>query len=83
MLVATLRRSLDGADTDELRRAAHTLKSNGATLGAGDFAEVCRELEERARGGELDGATELIDRIEAKYPRLEQALVALGAGARS
>ena len=48
-LLATLRRSLEQADADELRRAAHTLKSNGATLGALGFAELCRELEERAR----------------------------------
>ena len=82
-LLATLRRSLVQADADELRRAAHTLKSNGATFGAEAFAELCRELEERARNGELDGATELTDRIEAEYGRLEEALAALGVGTQS
>jgi HPt (histidine-containing phosphotransfer) domain-containing protein len=76
-LVATLRRSLDDGVTEELRRAAHTLKSNGATLGAAGFAELCRDLEQRAKTGELDGAGELVDRIEQEYAPLEEALSAL------
>jgi HPt (histidine-containing phosphotransfer) domain-containing protein len=83
ILLAALRRSLDGGDEDELRRAAHTLKANGATLGAGGFAELCGELEERARRGRLDGAGELTDRIEAGYAQLELALAALGTGEQS
>ena len=71
------------ADATELRRAAHTLKSNGATLGAASFAEVCRELEACAKSGEMDGAPELIDRIESEYRRLDKALEAFGVGAAS
>jgi HPt (histidine-containing phosphotransfer) domain-containing protein len=77
MLLAMLRRSVDGKDADELRRAAHTLKSNGATLGAERFSELCRELEQRARNGDLEGASELVDRIEREYEPLREALVAL------
>jgi CheY-like chemotaxis protein len=76
-LVATLRRALDEGSSEELRRAAHTLKSNGATLGATDFAEFCRTLEARAKAGELDGAAELVDRIEQEYGPLRDALAAL------
>jgi CheY-like chemotaxis protein len=76
-LLATLRRSLDSQNSEELRRAAHTLKSNGATLGAAEFAEMCRTLEQRAKAGELDGASELVDRIEQEYRPLEEALSAL------
>jgi CheY-like chemotaxis protein len=76
-LIATLRRSLDERSTEELRRAAHTLKSNGATLGAEGFAELCRTLEQAAKAGELDGAPELVDRIEQEYRPLEEALKAL------
>jgi CheY-like chemotaxis protein len=82
-LLATLRRSLDDGSTEELRRAAHTLKSNGATLGAEGFAELCRTLEQRAKAGELDDAAELVDRIETEYQPLEEALAALRAGATS
>jgi PAS domain S-box-containing protein len=76
-LVATLRSSLDSGNSEELRRAAHTLKSNGATLGAEQFAELSRTLEHRAKEGELDGASELVDRIEQDYRALEEALSAL------
>jgi len=75
-LLATLRRSLEQDDADETRRAVHTLKSNGATFGAEDFSELCRELEERAKDGRLVGADELADRIEREYARLQQALAA-------
>ena len=73
-LLATLRQSLDSQNSEELRRAAHTLKSNGATLGAAEFAELCRTLEQRAKEDELDGAPELVDRIEQEYRSLEEAL---------
>jgi HPt (histidine-containing phosphotransfer) domain-containing protein len=79
--VATLRSSLDSGNAEELRRAAHTLKSNGATLGAEQFAELCRTLEQRAKAGELDGAGELVDRIEQEYKPLEEALASLRAEA--
>jgi HPt (histidine-containing phosphotransfer) domain-containing protein len=82
-LLATLRSSLDGQSNEELRRAAHTLKSNGATLGAEQFAELCRTLEQRAKAGELDGTGELVEQIEAEYQPLEQALSALRAGSPS
>jgi HPt (histidine-containing phosphotransfer) domain-containing protein len=53
------------------------LKSNGATLGAAEFAELCRTLEARAKVGELDGAAELVDRVEQEYGALRDALEAL------
>ena len=76
-LVATLRRALDQNDADELRRAAHTLKSNGSTLGAQRFSELCRELEQRAKSGRLDTASDLVGQVEQEYRPLEAALVGL------
>jgi CheY-like chemotaxis protein len=82
-LIATLRRSLTEDSNEELRRAAHTLKSNGATLGAETFSELCRTLEHSAKTGDLEGAPELVDGIEQEYLALEQALTALRAAAPS
>jgi CheY-like chemotaxis protein len=76
-LIATLRSSLEGREIEELRRAAHTLKSNGATLGAEQFAQLCRTLEERAKAGDLEDASQLVERIEQEYRPLEEALSAL------
>jgi HPt (histidine-containing phosphotransfer) domain-containing protein len=73
-LLETLRSSLDVGDADELRRAAHSLKSNGATLGAGEFSQACRDVEQRAKERRLDGAGELVERIERAYGPLTEAL---------
>jgi PAS domain S-box-containing protein len=78
-LLETLRRCLGKDDAEELRRAAHTLKSNGSTLGAGAFSELCRELEQRAKAGQLAGASELVTGIEQTYRALEEALAPLAS----
>jgi HPt (histidine-containing phosphotransfer) domain-containing protein len=82
-LIATLRSSLERQNTEELRRAAHTLKSNGATLGAEAFAEICRTVEQQAKAGRLDGVSQLVDRIEQEYRPLQEALASLRAEAAS
>jgi PAS domain S-box-containing protein len=75
--VAALRTASEQGDTEELRRTAHMLKSNGQIFGARRFAEFCRELEERARSGKLDDSAELLDRIDREYGALEETLAAL------
>ena len=82
-LVATLRTTYEQHETEGLRRAAHTLKSNGQTFGAGRFSELCRELELRARSDELNGAAELVARIEREYPAFAKTLAALRSTAAS
>jgi PAS domain S-box-containing protein len=82
-VLATLRLSLEQGDVDELRRAAHTLKSNAATIGAADFSGLCRELEQRAKNGDLAGAAELASRLDAEYAGLQAAIAEFQAGAPS
>ena len=50
-LVAAARRGLEAGDADEVRRAAHTLKSNAATFGANELADRSSRLEAAARAG--------------------------------
>jgi PAS domain S-box-containing protein len=76
-LITSLRSSLDRQDTEELRRAAHTLKSNGSTLGAAAFAELCRTVEQHAKDARLDGVPHLVDRIEQEYQTLQEVLASL------
>jgi PAS domain S-box-containing protein len=76
-LIASLRSSLEQQNGEELRRTAHTLKSNGATLGAEQFAELCRTVEQQAKAGRLDGISQLVDRIEQGLPPLREALISL------
>jgi HPt (histidine-containing phosphotransfer) domain-containing protein len=44
-LLEAMRSGLRGDDRTSLRRAAHTLKSTSASLGATVFAAACREVE--------------------------------------
>lgn len=67
--VAELRGALP-ADAPRLRRAAHTLKANGATLGALGLAGLCQELEDRGESATLEGASELVERAAAELDRV-------------
>jgi PAS domain S-box-containing protein len=80
-LVGTLRSSLEEHNPEELRIAAHTLKSNGWTFGATALASLSEELELSAQTKTLTGAGELVSRIENEYARVEGALGALAGRA--
>jgi PAS domain S-box-containing protein len=73
-LVDDARQGLQQGQADEVRRAAHTLKSDGATFGAMRLSELSRELETLARSGTLEGIVDLLARIEAEYESVRIAL---------
>jgi HPt (histidine-containing phosphotransfer) domain-containing protein len=75
--VAELNEGLSAGDATLVGRAAHTLKANAAMFGAVRLEAFCRELETAARGGDLSGATQLIDVIGAEWLVVEPQLVAL------
>jgi PAS domain S-box-containing protein len=79
-LVGTLRSSLEQRNSEELRRAAHTLKSNGRTFGAIELASLSEELEFSAHRGSLTSADDLVTRIEKEYARVAGALGAFVGG---
>jgi len=63
---------------DDLRRSAHTIKSNSATFGAMAMSAVARELEYQARDGILDGANDLIKRLQNEFHQAKLALNDMG-----
>jgi signal transduction histidine kinase/DNA-binding response OmpR family regulator len=73
-LLAALRRSLAEAHLDAFRRAAHSLKSNGETLGAAGLARLARELESLARSGTLEGAAARLEPLAREYESAARAL---------
>ena len=77
--LAGLRPAIAAGDAETVRRGAHTIKSNAATFGASALAAACAELEARARSGELNGADELLRRIEERYAAAQAALDAVRA----
>ncbi len=73
-LITDAHRTLEQGQATDLRRAAHTLKSSSATFGALALSILARDLEYRARDGCLDGAGELLTRIETEYEKAKAAL---------
>jgi PAS domain S-box-containing protein len=73
-LLAGLREAAARGEAEELQRAAHTLKSSSASLGAMVLSTLCRELEAMGRAGTLEGAAEKVSQVEAEYQRVKAVL---------
>ncbi|HEY9695505.1 MAG TPA: response regulator [Oculatellaceae cyanobacterium] len=59
-----------------LRRAAHTLKSSSATLGAKNLANLCQEIEAIAKNGHTE--CELVhSRLKCEYEKVKEALLTI------
>ena len=79
--IADMRAALAAAEAEDLRRAAHTLKSSSASLGANDLAEACREVEAAAREGRLEGLGTNVEAIASQFDGVVAALEArVGSG---
>ena len=61
-------------DPDSLRRASHSLGSSSATLGALNFAKLCKEVENLARSGSIAPAENLFLPLQTEYETVKRAL---------
>ena len=82
-LLASMLQAIATGEATALQRAAHSLKTGSASFGAQAFAAQCKELEELAKTGALDGAAEKYEALEAGYAQVEAALQARVDSARS
>jgi CheY-like chemotaxis protein/HPt (histidine-containing phosphotransfer) domain-containing protein len=73
-LVAQIETAARSGAATELARAAHAWRSYNGNLGAHALARLCRELEERARRGELSGTHELLAELHALHARVRAEL---------
>ncbi|MBW4576092.1 MAG: response regulator [Aphanothece sp. CMT-3BRIN-NPC111] len=62
-------------DPISLERAAHTLKSTSASVGATALSQLCFELEAMSRIGVIKGITTSMSNIEAEYEKAKAALL--------
>lgn len=67
---------LASGDLAGARRAAHTLKSNAANLGARAFAHLCEELEAAARLGQAEPLRTALPEFERQLRRMMDAMAA-------
>jgi GAF domain-containing protein/DNA-binding response OmpR family regulator len=73
-LVAAARKGLEADDADEVRRAAHTLKSNAATFGANELADRSSRLEAAAKTGDLEDGLARLEAVDEELGRVHAAL---------
>jgi len=72
--IPQMKEQLAAAETDELRRNAHSLKGSSSNIGALPLADLARQLEDLANSGGLDGAAELVDQILVEFKAVHEAL---------
>jgi HPt (histidine-containing phosphotransfer) domain-containing protein len=73
-LVDAMRAAAAAGDAAALRRAAHTLKSTSASLGALRLSGVCREVEGAASADRVPA--DLVEEAAREYARVSEALAA-------
>ena len=75
----TIEEGLSAGDAQLVARAAHGIKGSAGNIGANAVYELAAELDARARAGNLDGARERVDAIDAAYARVAEEVRAYRA----
>src|SRR6266516_5187268 len=81
-LLEALRQAVAEGQPEQLKRAAHNLRGSSNNLGARTMAALSAELETIGKHGTVEGAAELVTRLEQEYLRICLALAAEGAGVK-
>jgi signal transduction histidine kinase/DNA-binding response OmpR family regulator/HPt (histidine-containing phosphotransfer) domain-containing protein len=71
---ADARLAIETGRSEDLRRSAHTLKSNAASFGATAMVAACQELENLGRDNQLEGAASYLAKVEAEFTQAKAAL---------
>jgi HPt (histidine-containing phosphotransfer) domain-containing protein len=75
-LLQTLQEAVTRDDAAALRKAAHTLKSSSASLGALTLAVLCKDLEGMGRTNNIANAATVLSALASEYEAVRVALVA-------
>ncbi len=76
----SLRAAATSGDATGARLAAHTLKGNGRTFGAGELASLCQAAETAAVAGDLEAVLSGLDEIDQEWVRVRTELFAVRDG---
>ncbi len=58
-----------------MQKAAHTLKSSSASLGAIALSKFCQQLENLGRSQTTAGVREIMAQVKSEYERVNAALL--------
>lgn len=73
-LIEEIRTSMAFNNADAFRRAAHSLKSNAATFGAGQLAALAKELERLGKENRLDETGDKLKALEEAFESVRDEL---------
>ena len=76
-LLQEMKNSLAQGDAEGFRRAAHSLKSSSASLGALNFSEFASQMEALGRAQDLEAAEAKMDQFKSEYLKVEASLEAI------
>jgi PAS domain S-box-containing protein len=72
--MAKIAQAMTAGDATVIERAAHTLKSTSANVGAATMSKLCAEMQAAGRSGNFDAARELFPNLTAEHQRVQTAL---------
>ncbi|HEU4589301.1 MAG TPA: response regulator [Steroidobacteraceae bacterium] len=81
-LLADIDNAMKAGDSESVARAAHTLKSSSANLGATNVAAIARQIEHSARGGDLSDLPNSVTKLRAQRTVALSELEALDGSAK-
>jgi HPt (histidine-containing phosphotransfer) domain-containing protein len=73
-LIDELKSALDANHADTFRRAAHSMKSNAATFGAGQLATMAKELEILGKENKLNETGDRLRALEEAFASVRDEL---------
>jgi PAS domain S-box-containing protein len=72
--INTMRDAVMSGDASVFQRAAHSLKSSCANVGALHLSSLCKEIESMGRANTIDQTAELLSQVDREYGAVEAAL---------
>jgi HPt (histidine-containing phosphotransfer) domain-containing protein len=73
-LLQAISAAITQTDASAMQRAAHTLKSSSASLGAITLSKLCQELEDMGQASTMTDALSLESQLKVEYERVKVAL---------
>jgi HPt (histidine-containing phosphotransfer) domain-containing protein len=72
--IARLRNAWQAGNIQEVHRAAHSLKGSAGNIGARRLFEVCRQLDDISKSGDLAPAAPFVDALGVEFGKVESEI---------
>jgi HPt (histidine-containing phosphotransfer) domain-containing protein len=69
--IDALRAAVQSGDAAKVQRTAHSLKGSSGNIGARAMHEVCRQIDEGAKDGDLARVQSLLEPLTSEYVKVE------------